>query len=193
VSNCINRRKLVPERVDRGGTLRYAWLRAPPLRHAIKIKPKPHLGCLTQEAPYEGGQRCFCAVPTIRRQSHPEWWEHFHVRSSNYGGRFCPPYALCSRREPLARPASLSLSSGAHSRDPVASPGDLSPQEERGEVVLNTSRWRFEILQHDPIKSNRPRSNPARRPCRRPATPVGPCGPPIPCCGSRSAWRPASP
>jgi hypothetical protein len=56
VSSCINRRKLVPERVDRGGTLRYAWLRAPPLRHAIKIKPKPQLGCLTQEAPYEGGQ-----------------------------------------------------------------------------------------------------------------------------------------
>jgi hypothetical protein len=57
VSNCINRRKLVPERVDRGGTLRYAWLRAPPLRHAIKIKPKPQLGRLTQEAPYEGGQK----------------------------------------------------------------------------------------------------------------------------------------
>lgn len=56
MSSCINRRKLVPERVDRGGTLRYAWLRAPPLRHAIKIKPKPQLGCLTQEAPYEGGQ-----------------------------------------------------------------------------------------------------------------------------------------
>ena len=55
MSNCINRRKLVPERVDRGGTLRYAWLRAPPLRHAIKIKPKPQLGCLTQETPYEGG------------------------------------------------------------------------------------------------------------------------------------------
>ena len=55
MSSCINRRKLVPERVDRGGTLRYAWLRAPPLRHAIKIKPKPQLGCLTQEAPYEGG------------------------------------------------------------------------------------------------------------------------------------------
>ena len=53
MSNCINRRKLVPERVDRGGTLRYAWLRAPPLRHAIKIKPKPQLGCLSQEAPYE--------------------------------------------------------------------------------------------------------------------------------------------
>ena len=57
MSNCIYRRKLVPERVDRGGTLRYAWLRAPPLRHALKINPKPHLGCLTQEAPYEGGQR----------------------------------------------------------------------------------------------------------------------------------------
>jgi len=66
VSNCINRRKLVPERVDRGGTLRYAWLRAPPLRHAIKIKPKPQLGRLTQEAPYEGGQRrALRAVPTI--------------------------------------------------------------------------------------------------------------------------------
>ena len=31
MSSCINRRKLVPERLDRGGTLRYAWLRAPPL------------------------------------------------------------------------------------------------------------------------------------------------------------------
>jgi hypothetical protein len=65
VSNCINRRKLVPERVDRGGTLRYAWLRAPPLRHAIKIKPKPQLGCLTQEAPYEGGQKAH-----LRRAHH---------------------------------------------------------------------------------------------------------------------------
>ena len=67
MSNCIYRSKLVPERVDRGGTLRYAWLRAPPLRHALKINPKPHLGCLTQEAPYEGGQRRPCAVPTIYR------------------------------------------------------------------------------------------------------------------------------
>ena len=63
MSSCINRRKLVPERLDRGGTLRYAWLRAPPLRHAIKIKPKPQLGRLTQEASYEGGQSG--SVPTI--------------------------------------------------------------------------------------------------------------------------------
>jgi len=35
---------------------------------------------------------------------------------------------------PLTRPTSRSLSSGAHSRDPVASPGDLSPRKERGEV-----------------------------------------------------------
>ena len=56
MSNRINRRKLVPERVDRGGTLRYAWLRAPPLRRALKINPKPRSGRLTQKAPYEGGQ-----------------------------------------------------------------------------------------------------------------------------------------
>ena len=67
MSNCINRWKLIPERVDRGGTLRYAWLRAPPLRHAIKMKSKPQLRCLTQKAPYEGGQRReLRAVPTIK-------------------------------------------------------------------------------------------------------------------------------
>ena len=72
MSNCINRRKLVPERVDRGGTLRYAWLRAPPLRHAIKIKPKPQLGCLSQEAPYEGGQSV--SVPTIQDEVADRRW-----------------------------------------------------------------------------------------------------------------------
>ncbi len=89
MSNCINRRKLVPERVDRGGTLRYAWLRAPPLRHAIKIEPKPQLGCLTQEAPYEGGQSQRVAnaradgVPTIssERWARPE-------------ARLCPPLVI---------------------------------------------------------------------------------------------------
>jgi Fe-S cluster biogenesis protein NfuA len=35
---------------------------------------------------------------------------------------------------PLTRPASRSLSSGAHSRDPLASPDDLAPQKELGEV-----------------------------------------------------------
>ena len=33
----------------------------------------------------------------------------------------------------------------------------------------------------------------ARRPDRPPATPGGPCGPPVPCCGSRSASPPGSP
>ena len=35
--------------------------------------------------------------------------------------------------------------------------------------------------------------SPARRPGRPPATPGGPCGRPVPCCGSRSASPPASP
>jgi hypothetical protein len=81
VSNCIYRWKLVPERVDRGGTLRYAWLRAPPLRHALKISPKPHLGCLTQEAPYEGGQRRACAVPTIQDYNVDSWWARREERA----------------------------------------------------------------------------------------------------------------
>jgi hypothetical protein len=74
VSSCINRRKLVPERVDRGGTLRYAWLRAPPLRHAIKIKPKPQLGCLTQEAPYEGGVISPCLSNIFLHHVLDEWF-----------------------------------------------------------------------------------------------------------------------
>ncbi|MEH2499018.1 hypothetical protein V1294_005497 [Bradyrhizobium sp. AZCC 1678] len=70
MSCCINRRKPVPERTDRGGTLRYAWLRAPPLRRMQKITSKPRLGCLTQKASYEGGQRRTCAVPTIDVSDH---------------------------------------------------------------------------------------------------------------------------
>jgi hypothetical protein len=56
VRRCINRRKPVPERTDRGGTLRYAWLRAPPLRRTPKNTPEPPVRRLTQKAPYEGGQ-----------------------------------------------------------------------------------------------------------------------------------------
>ena len=40
MSCCINRRKPVPERTDRGGTLRYAWLRAPPLRRIPQNQPQ---------------------------------------------------------------------------------------------------------------------------------------------------------
>ena len=75
-------------------------------------------------------------------------------------------------------------------RDPVAGHDD---EASRARQLKTLRAWLLEILQHDPIQTNRPRSNRARRPCRRPATPVGPCGPPIPCCGSRSASRPASP
>jgi hypothetical protein len=44
------------------------------------------------------------------------------------------------RRDAITRPASRSLSSDAHSRDPVAPPDDISPQEERGEVTQKASR-----------------------------------------------------
>ena len=48
-------RKPIPVQYDRGGTLRYAWLRAPPLRRA-KHKSKPsRFRCLTNHAPYEDG------------------------------------------------------------------------------------------------------------------------------------------
>jgi len=56
VSCCIDRRKPVPARLDRGDTLRYAWLRAPPRSARTLTNPKPQSGCLTQDAPYEGGQ-----------------------------------------------------------------------------------------------------------------------------------------
>ena len=61
VSCCINRRKPVPALLDRGGTLRYAWLRAPPRSRSFRKPTKP-LGRLTQEAPYEGGQPRPCAA-----------------------------------------------------------------------------------------------------------------------------------
>jgi hypothetical protein len=69
VSCCINRRKPVPERTDRGGTLRYAWLRAPPLHRMQKNTSKPRLGCLTQKPSYEGGQRSVSDVPTLYHQA----------------------------------------------------------------------------------------------------------------------------
>ena len=56
MSCCINCRKPVPERTDRGGTLRFAWLRAPPLPRMQKIVPRPRLGRLTQMPSYEGGE-----------------------------------------------------------------------------------------------------------------------------------------
>ena len=83
VSNCINRWKLVPERVDRGGTLRYAWLRAPPLRHAIKPNPSPSLGRLTQKAPYGGGQS--------HRIARLRW--RAHHRSTKMAGTAQAPFA----------------------------------------------------------------------------------------------------
>ena len=43
--------------------LRYAWLRAPPLNR--QTLTQTYAGFLTQNAPYEGGQRRNCAVPTI--------------------------------------------------------------------------------------------------------------------------------
>ena len=63
MSCCINRRKPVPERTDRGGTLRYAWLRAPPLLRMQKITSKPRSGCLTPKPSYEGGQSEACPPP----------------------------------------------------------------------------------------------------------------------------------
>jgi hypothetical protein len=66
-----------------------------------------------------------------------------------------------------------------------------SPRPSRGEVTLNASRVLFEIFSM--IRIRRAAINPVRRHGRRPATPVGPCGPPTPCCGLRSAWRPVSP
>jgi hypothetical protein len=48
-----------------------------------------------QMMPFEidsgAGKRRPCAVPTIHRQPHAEWWARFHLRSSSYGRRFCPP------------------------------------------------------------------------------------------------------
>ena len=45
--------------------------------------------------------------PVSKRAHHlhsrPSRWARFRLRSSSYGGRFCPPYAPCSRREPLTR------------------------------------------------------------------------------------------
>src|SRR2546430_2304932 len=49
------RRNPFPPSRDRGGTLRYAWLRAPPLPRTPKIKPEPPARRLTQKASYEGG------------------------------------------------------------------------------------------------------------------------------------------
>ena len=60
--NCCYLRKPVLVHVDRGDTLRSVWLRAPPLRQASILTPSQS-GCLTQHAPYEGGQRCVAPHP----------------------------------------------------------------------------------------------------------------------------------
>ena len=65
MSCCINRRKPVPQRTDRGGTLRYAWLRAPPIRQISKSQPRPRSQPLTQKPSYEGG-----AKAPLRRAHH---------------------------------------------------------------------------------------------------------------------------
>ena len=114
MSSCINRRKLVPERVDRGGTLRYAWLRAPPLRHAIKIKPKPQLGCLTQEAPYEGGQR-----RALRAPCPPNYKAAFPART----GRGVRAEAIAISR------SAITTSSGSRNRLYSGMPGIRLPNE----------------------------------------------------------------
>ncbi len=48
--SCINHRKPIPVHADRDGALRYAWLRAPPLRPIPEIPqtfatldPEPHM------------------------------------------------------------------------------------------------------------------------------------------------------
>jgi len=51
--SCSSLRKPVPAR-HRAVALRYAWLRAPPLLRASKLKPSL-LSCLTRVAPYEDG------------------------------------------------------------------------------------------------------------------------------------------
>ena len=88
----------------------------------------------------------------------------------------------------VASACHFSLPPGSHG---CARSARTSPREERGEVTRNASRVLFEIFSM--IRTRRAAINPARRHGRRPATPVGPCGLPIPCCGSRSAWRPVSP
>ena len=88
MNNCINRRKPVPERTDRGGTLRYAWLRAPPLHRMQKITSKPRSGCLTQKPSYEGWAKR--SVPTL----------HIAIRSWN-GARAGLPTLCMPRLRPL--------------------------------------------------------------------------------------------
>jgi len=62
VSNCRRLRKPVFAR-DPVGALRYAWLRAPPSNRANLTQILRE--SLTRNAPYEGGQRRICAVPTL--------------------------------------------------------------------------------------------------------------------------------
>ena len=85
---CINRRKPVPERTDRGGTLRYAWLRAPPLRQMQKTKPNPRSECLTQKPSYEGGQSAAC--PPSQAECDGWWARRFATESAREEARmFC--------------------------------------------------------------------------------------------------------
>ena len=52
MNSCIDRRKLIPERVDRSGTLRYAWVRAPPRRRSLKNYIQTPIGMLDLNSPH---------------------------------------------------------------------------------------------------------------------------------------------
>jgi hypothetical protein len=118
VKNSSNR-KPIPVQHDRGGTLRYAWLRAPPLHRSPKTTNPILSGCLTNRAPYEGGltrghfvprgahrvlERCFrvgtppsAALPTLHFHrfagARRETAVSFDVMNSSSAG---VPFFVCS-------------------------------------------------------------------------------------------------
>jgi hypothetical protein len=56
------------------------------LTPSARTKAGGYRSCALAGDDPHGGQRRFCAVPTIYRQLDPEWWARLRVRSPSYGG-----------------------------------------------------------------------------------------------------------
>ena len=87
-----SKRKPIPVQHDRGGTLRYAWLRAPPLYKSTKTTNPILSGCLTNHAPYEGGL-------SARRARAHAYDSACETRGGHGPSALSPPYGIMEHAE----------------------------------------------------------------------------------------------
>src|SRR5690348_16236309 len=150
--SCILRRKPVPMRVDRVGTLRCVWLRAPP--RSTTTNPKPRSGRWTQKTPYEGGQKARRTELRIRARrraplpTEPLAW-------ARRGGRSC---SSISRQ----------WSRLAHPTEDTRSPFSLPPEEEADHDQHDADAARGKAMLHARTRDGRVEArHPVRQVVRR--------------------------